>query len=854
MKDIRILSLIEPNVKNNPDGPALIDVDNQVVTYAQLYEVVLMISEYLSSRGITINQRVAAIMNNGIEMALTFLAVSNTSSFVPLSPDYSEEQYRYYFKILKIDILLIPENFTGSLQQTAEELNIPVYFLCRQDKNSVISYRLIGGQTQSHSTVSLAKDEDIAIIQFTSGTTATPKVVPRSHKNLYYSTQQRIKEMGLTSSDKVMITAPSHRGISLTDTLPVLTVGGTVIYTDIFDLAMFFTQARRTSPAWILGSPILFYSIADYAERNHIKYESDTLRIIRTAGAPLTRELAGRLNNIFGVPVYEGYGSTECGNIACSLNAPKGYKAGSVGVPVDIEISIIDELGVIVGSGITGEIIVRGPQVITRYENDDSRDSFYKDWFRTGDNGYLDKDGYLFVAGRFKEIINCGGEKISPYEVEAAISGHPDVLQTIVFPIPAGQRNEEAGAAVVLRKGVELYLKDLRKFLYGKVAAFKMPSSLYILKQIPTSESGKVQRNTLYEHIIALGIKAQSFADELEEIILPHKESEFKLYKIYLGILPVKEISITDSFFELGGDSLKAAALYDQIKTELGVQVPLKYIFNNGSIEKLAQYIDGQRGHQPIHPFIMPFNDTGSKTPIFFIHSADGEAVMYRYVAINFDPERPFYGINFNPAAVEWIHPINFEQMAEQYIKDMVTIQPQGPYILAGQCVGGIIAFEMVHQLVNAGQEIALLAIFDSILPDAEEKATLTNKLLRNINEIKIDGLIKYFNIKWYYYKKLVYKKSPDSFKKKIFTQMDKRSIISLARTNYKMKKYDGELVFFKPENNTSNAAVFSISLWMQLVQKVREVSLPGDHTSIYFAENAATTIKALEDVLADIT
>ncbi len=405
---------------------------------------------------------------------------------------------------------------------------------------------------------------------------------------------------------------------------------------------------------------------------------------------------------------------------------------------------------------------------------------------------------------------------------------------------------------MVLKAGAALYLKELRRFLNGKVTAFKMPARLYVLKEMPVSQGGKVQRSTMYETLSAMGIEAQPLADAGEAIILPRGEIEFKLYKIFLGILPVKEISVTDTFFELGGDSIKTAVLYEQIKELFGLQIPLKYIFNNGSVENLAEYIAGNIEQGNKHPFIVPFQDNGSKTPIFFVHSADGEAVMYRHVAMNFDPERPIYGISFDPHGAEWQHPITFEQIAQQYIKDMVTIQPEGPYILAAQCVGGIIACEMAQQLLEAQEKIALLAVFDSILPEAETRASVNRRLLRNIDEIKADGLVKYLDTKWYYYKRIFYKKLPGAMKKIIFDSMDKRNIISFARGNYRIKKYDGEIVFFKPDL-TYNESLASIELWSRLARDVRIIPTHGDHVSVFYAENAEDTKQVLEQVLADI-
>ncbi len=316
-----------------------------------------------------------------------------------------------------------------------------------------------------------AKGGDTALVLFTSGTTSAPKIVSRSHNNICFGAERKIKNMSLNSQDRILHTFPFYSGISINDTVTILAAGGTVIFPESLVVEQLFDLIERTLPTCFYGSPVVFHSLTEYAEKSHMKCNCNSLRYIRTSGAAVTEELKARLNSIFGVPVYIAYGLTETENIACSINSPQGYKAGSVGVPFDIEVAILNATGRIAESSQIGEIIVRGTQVIKLYDNDDDQiniDSFYGDWFRTGDSGYLDEDGYLFVKGRVKEIINRGGEKVSPYEVEAAIAQHPDVLQVTVFPIPAGEGIEDVGAAIVLKEGTELFLKELRRFLKWK--------------------------------------------------------------------------------------------------------------------------------------------------------------------------------------------------------------------------------------------------------------------------------------------------------------------------------------------------------------------------------------------------
>ena len=858
------MHLFQPFTQISPEDPAIMGTGGQVLTYLQLNRTVSALTEFLCSRGIKHNQRIAVVNPNGFEMAISFLAISNVASFVPLSPDYSLQQYRYYFEILKTDTLVLPPDYNSSLLQIAEEMNMTIYYLQKQKENDEIIYQFIGGVDQeSPYSINLAKDDDIAMVNYTSGTTSKPKIVPRSHINAYYGVLKRLTDLPLTAEDRVLIITPMFRSVALNMLLTTLGSGGCAVCSDNFEPGEFFRLIKDKLPTWFTASPVVFQTIADYAENNDLQNINFSIRFLRSSGAPLSQNLNKRLENIFNAPVYITYGLTETGSIASSSIQPKGYKEGSVGVPTVIELGIADENGQLLINNLTGEIVVRGPQVIKGYDDDSgniNKESFYGDWFRTGDKGFLDDDGYLFITGRIKEIINRGGEKVSPYEVEDAINSHPDILQNIVFPISNLLGNEDVGAAVVLKEGTKLYLKDLRRFLNGKVVAFKMPTSLYVLNEIPASDAGKVQRKTLFSEINALGINPQPESDENEQIILPRNDIEIKLDKIFKRILPIKEISVTDTFFELGGDSLRAAVLYDRIKRDFLIQIPLTYIFNNGSIEDLGKYISSNNQNTALHPFVVPFQQEGSKTPIFFVHAAEGESVIYRHIANNFNPERPFYGINFNPEAVKWVHPLTFEQIAGHYISDIRSIQPQGPYILAGHCVGGIIAYEMACQLHELKQEISLLAMYDSIISGTEVTLNVNEKYKRNITEIKkygLKGIAKFLSIKIFYYRirflSALYKKVSKSIKPLIFRFMDKNSSIKYARSVYRINHYDGEIIFFKHENDSVISAKKSINIWTRFTRDIRIIPLKGNHNSVFFEENAENTRKVLEDILKDI-
>ncbi len=857
--NIKIIDLIRPNVEAYPESPAIIDADGNYMDYKNLYKTILSLGQFLFNKGVKKNQRIAAAMENKLDMSVLYLAVSSIASFVPLDADFSEENFRYYFELLKVKFLILRKDYNGPLITIAKEMNIKIFYLQRNNMNLQTSYEFADSHDQENKRPFLfAQDNDIAVVNYTSGTTSEPKIVPRSHINEYFYAMQSVANLQLTENDRVLNMIPMFRGVALNTLLSSLASGGSMICVDKISADVIFQMIDEYKITRFFSIPSILQTLTDFALKNEIHIKSQ-IRFINSGGAVLTEDLHQKVKEVFNVPVYDAYGLTETGWIGYNRFSPKGVKKGSLGVPSFVDLAIMNEYGRTLGRNVSGEIVVRGPQVIKSYDNGDkvNEESFYGEWFRTGDCGYIDDDGYLFITGRIKEIINRGGEKISPYEIEDAFCQHPDVLQAAVFPIPAVNGNEDAGAAIVLKPGSKMYLKDMRRFLYGKVVTFKIPTVLYVLDEVPVGESGKIQRKTLFETLRAMGIKSQPEADENEILIAPRNAAEAGLYEVFAKILPVKNISVTDTFFELGGDSLRAAVLYEELKKRYKIQVPLKYIFQHSSIEELASYITNNQETGKNYTFAVPFQAEGSKTPIFFVHALEGEAVIFRYIANNFDPDRPFYAFHFDRNAAKWVHPISIEQIAENYIQDIIAIQPQGPYLIAGQCIGGVIAYEMGMQLKKAGHEIALLAMYDPILIWSPQPQVLNERLARKADEIKKLGLrfiTEFLNKKFIDYRngllRAVYENGNNLASKKLFSLLNIETILQSALSNYEISKYAGEVIYFKPENNVINNSQDSIEIWKKYIPSLKVVSLRGNHLSVFYEENAENTRQVLEEIL----
>jgi hypothetical protein len=292
------------------------------------------------------------------------------------------------------------------------------------------------------------------------------------------------------------------------------------------------------------------------------------------------------LERVFEVPVLEAYGMTEAAHqMTSNPLPPQQRKAGSVGVPTGPEVAIMDEEGRLLANGETGEIVIRGANVTRAYENNPlaNQSAFVHGWFRTGDQGLFDEDGYLSITGRIKEIINRGGEKVAPREVEETLLEHPAVAQAVTFAVPHTTLGEDVAAAVVLAPDTSVKEQELRVMILNRLADFKVPSQIIVVDEIPKGPTGKVQR---------IGL-AQILAPELRaEYVAPRNATEAVLAEIWSDVLDINGVGIYDNFFRLGGDSLLATRVMARVRDALQVTVALSSLFEAPTIADQARLVE----------------------------------------------------------------------------------------------------------------------------------------------------------------------------------------------------------------------------------------------------------------------
>jgi acyl-CoA synthetase (AMP-forming)/AMP-acid ligase II len=350
-----------------------------------------------------------------------------------------------------------------------------------------------------------AEPDDIALVLHTSGTTSRPKIVPLLHRNVCASAQNIRTTLSLTPEDRCLNVMPLfHIHGLMAPVLSSLASGASVSCTPGFNALKFFSWLEEVAPTWYSAVPTMHQTILARAGRNTEIVAGARLRFIRSSSASLPPQVLGELEAVFGVPVVEAYAMTEASHqMTCNQLPPGVRKAGTVGPAAGPEVSIMDDDGNLLEPGIVGEIVIRGPNVTPGYENNPEANTtaFTHGWFRTGDQGVMDEDRFVTLTGRLKEIINRGGEKISPKEVDEVLMDHPAVQQVVTFAVPHDKLGEEVAAAVVLREGAEATPAEIREFAAERLAAFKVPRTVVMLDEIPKGPTGKLRRIGLAEQL-----------------------------------------------------------------------------------------------------------------------------------------------------------------------------------------------------------------------------------------------------------------------------------------------------------------------------------------------------------------
>jgi acyl-CoA synthetase (AMP-forming)/AMP-acid ligase II len=470
------------------------------LTYRGLRDFVARTHEALRKMGIGRTDRVAIVLPNGPEMAVCFVSVASGCTAAPLNPAYRAEEFEFYLTDLKANLLIARAGQHSAALDVARRLGVALAELTPTPEEGSGTFRLElrrSGKLNAAQTEP-ATPEDMALVLHTSGTTSRPKLVPLSQRNLWTSAHNIARTLAFSPADRGLNVMPLfHIHGLLAGLLAPLGAGAEVWCTPGFDALQFFRWMAEARPTWYTAVPTMHQTILSRAPKQLDVIRANPLRFIRSSSSALPPQVIRELEATFGAPVIESYGMTEAAHQMASNPLPPAVrKPGTVGIAAGPEVAIMDAAGNLLPPNTPGEIVIRGPSVTGGYENNPeaNREAFANGWFRTGDQGVIDAAGYVSITGRLKEIINRGGEKISPREVDDVLMDHPAVRQVVTFAMPHDKLGEDVGAAVVLREGATASEKELREFASQRLAPFKVPRTILFLDEIPKGATGKLQR------------------------------------------------------------------------------------------------------------------------------------------------------------------------------------------------------------------------------------------------------------------------------------------------------------------------------------------------------------------------
>lgn len=588
--------LFEHHARRIPDAAAIFAPGRSALSYGALHQQISYVGGALWAMGLGRHDRVAVVLPNGPEMAVAVLGAAASATCLPMNPAYGAEELDRYFGELRPRALITQAD--SPARRVALSRGVRVVELSTTADMQAGLFTLTSDNatlTSNHGSApsrETADPNDVALLMTTSGTTSRPKIVPSTHVNICTAAYSWRTALTLTETDRCLNVMPLFHGHGLIGTLLAsLTAGASVVCTPGLDTQQFWAWLTEFRPTWYSAVPTMHQAILAEARRHRERRANHRLRFVRSGSARMPPHVFAELEQTFSTCVIEFCGITEtaASPVACNPLPPRPRKVGSIGVPVELDVAIMDERGASLPSGQTGQVFVRGASVMSGYDGDPvaTEAAFAGDWFKTGDLGFFDDDGYLFLAGRLKEIINRGGEKIAPPQVDEVLLEHPAVAEAVTFAVPHPTLGEDVAAAVVLRPRAKATPKDIRQFAMGRLAAFKVPRQVQIVTEIPKGPTGKVQRVGL---AAKLGLTTGTAIPQAS--ISPRTPLEKTLAGIWAEVLQVEEVGLHDNFFALGGDSLLTTRALIRLHEIMHVQVEFSSIFEAPTVAELAEHIE----------------------------------------------------------------------------------------------------------------------------------------------------------------------------------------------------------------------------------------------------------------------
>jgi len=577
-----ILTLLKAQASRHSHQAAIESEESVTLSYSELYKRVyenaLRLKGEVKMQG-NRRPRIGMVMPNGLPLATSLLSASVVGVALPFNPGYTAVEFEAYFKETQIDALIVPKGNRNLATLAATALGISII---RIEKNGEVMLPMISGDS-----LPVPQPGDVALVLLTSGSTGRAKSVPLTHRNVCTSARDVSRSMALSSTDRCLAMWEQYHVGGLVDLLLApLTSGGTVICTKGFNAEEFYRLLGVAKPTWFQVVPTTLNDVVGHARRQGLNPRGSSLRLLRSVAAALSPRLMSEAEELFQLPVIATFGMTEAGPLITSTPLPPAVrKPGSVGKSCGCEIRIADNQGVTLPANTEGQVAIRGDNVFPGYEGDAAANTaqFRDGWFFTGDLGRLDADGELTLTGRLKQLINRGGEKVNPQEVDDALLSHPAIAEAACFPVAHATLGEDVAAAVVLRGTAEV--ESIRRHLATLLAPFKIPARIQVLESLPRNAVGKVDRLALAD--------TMAKADAQKKTVLAESGTlEAQVASIWAKELGLPSVGIDVEFSALGGDSLSEIKVLVAVETAVGRKMRNVGLRQSMTVRKMARLLE----------------------------------------------------------------------------------------------------------------------------------------------------------------------------------------------------------------------------------------------------------------------
>ena len=852
-----------------PLAPALAAPGRETLTYSALWDHAMATSEALSDAGVLPGSVAALALRNGPDFLTAVLAITLRSACAFIELDLTPEECRNKLERIRASTLILEDGVTSSAGDIARELGMRIIHVRCSSHAPAGVFSL--GDIEDPSGDHAGRQTGTALILMTSATTDTPKLVPRSRVALRTAAAYNVEAFQLTSADRYLSCMPLTHGHGIGEAIAQLTVGGMVFCAPAFDANKFSSWIDSFRPTWFSASPTMNRIILTLVSEDPAMFQRVPLRFVRSAAAAPDPGVVLSLEKLLGVPVLNGYGLTEVASAIRST--PSSRRPGAVGKSFGVEIAIMDESGTLLPPEMEGEIVLRGPTVMSGYlDNPEANQAAFHDgWFRTGDLGRLDHDGFLFIVGRRKEMINRGGKKISPQEVDQVLTRHPAIAEVATFAILHRTLGEDVAAAAVLRPGAQASELDLRQFTAEQLSAYKIPRRIVFVESIPRTALGKPKRSALAEQFRELAAPGSRPRVITAAAQRAPTEMETRILEIWRRVLGVEQIGIEDHFFDLGGDSLSAALMLAQVEKILdpgGHHMDGCDFYDHPTVAALAGIMGRPEvrtgeAHPPPNR-ILRFNQNGSRVPFFCFSNSGINPYQFRHLSCELGPDQPFVVLCPPPAAQNQ-RLLRAREIARQSAVSIRALRKHGPYMIGGYCYGGVLAFETARLLLEEGEEVALLVLFDTPTPGYPKIVRQWSRYARRASEIvrelahgkpsitpgDIGAHVR--AVRQIVARRWVAKANRVMASTGITDSPTTETWNTVVMREYTPQSFRAPIVHFLGDDVAVNATVLDDRRlgWQDFAEGgFRTLRVPGDHVSMLAEQNAPTLAAELDGVL----